>query len=126
MRKLLKCKIILFLAFFPLVSSALDTGLDAAAAGTGLPKRTIPQVVAIVINAILFLLGVLFTVLLIWGGFQWMTSRGNSEMVKDAKATITNAFIGLVIVFVSYAVVRFVLGALMSSGGGGGGAGGGG
>lgn len=111
MLKILKSQIVLVIAFAPLISLAdsFDGGLEKAVDLTGLPKKTIPEMVAVIINAILLLFGTLFTVLLVWGGFRWMTSRGNAEQVKDARTTITNAFIGLAIVFISYAVVKFVL-----------------
>lgn len=45
---------------------------------------------------------------IIYGGFRYMTSRGEPENTAEAKNTIINAIIGLVIVIISVSVVNFV------------------
>ncbi len=40
---------------------------------------------------------------------MWMTSAGNDTMIAKAKATLTNAIIGLVITLSAYGLVRFVV-----------------
>jgi hypothetical protein len=55
------------------------------------------------------LLGVLFIVLIIYGGIIWLTAAGNEESVKKAVSTIKHAFIGLVIVLLAYIVSIFVI-----------------
>jgi uncharacterized membrane protein YwzB len=62
-----------------------------------------------IIQIFLSLLAAIFVVLLILGGYYWMTARGNEEGVKKAKETITNAVIGLVIILLSYAITKFVV-----------------
>ena len=69
----------------------------------------VKQRVAAIINMVLSFLGMLFTILIIYGGFRWMTARGNSQQVDDAKETIKNATIGLAIVLLSYVIARTVL-----------------
>ena len=116
-----------FLVLLPtqaLAITAAEEGLEEAAGGTGLnTSNTIPQIIAIVINTVLVLLAAIFVILIVLGGFRWMTSAGNAQKIDSAKQTISNAIIGLVIVLASYAIVRFVLGAVVDSvdGGGGGG-----
>ncbi|MCD4760615.1 pilin [bacterium] len=121
--KYFKYTLALILVSLPILASASlvdDSGLVDAGEGTTLIKRDIPTVVGIVINSLLSLMGVLFTVLIIWGGFKWMTSAGNSQQVDDAKNIIKNSVIGLVIVLASYAIVKFVLDSLDNSVGTGG------
>ncbi|RJQ33790.1 hypothetical protein C4566_03000 [Candidatus Parcubacteria bacterium] len=115
--KLLKYKLFLLLALFPLMASALDPmgSLDTAANQTGLITRRPADVIATVINALLGLLGTVFTVLIILGGFRWMTSQGNKDKVQEARELIKNATIGLGVVLLSYVIVRFVMQALMDS-----------
>lgn len=60
--------------------------------------------IGVIINTVLSLLGILFIVLIIVGGFQWMTAGGNEEDVKKAQNRIKNAVIGLVIVVSAYAI----------------------
>ena len=105
----------LFFTFFlllPLTAQALtaEQGLIEAGQGTGLETtRKIPQIIALIIRAILTLLGAIFIVLIILGGFRWMTSGGNAQKIEAAKQTLTNAIIGLVIVLAAYAITAFVL-----------------
>ena len=62
-----------------------------------------------VIKAILGIVGSLALVMFIYGGVTWMTSAGNAEKVQKGKDTLVWAAIGLVIIFASYALVRFVI-----------------
>ncbi len=60
--------------------------------------------VALMINGLLGFLGIIFTALIIYAGWQWMTAGGNEERVSKAKKTITNSTIGLILVIVAYAI----------------------
>ncbi|PIS04864.1 MAG: hypothetical protein COT81_04385 [Candidatus Buchananbacteria bacterium CG10_big_fil_rev_8_21_14_0_10_42_9] len=69
-----------------------------------------PRVVAIQVVRVFFsILGVVFIILLIWAGFTWMTSAGDEDKIATAKKTISAAVIGLIIIFVSYALATFIL-----------------
>ena len=115
-------KIITFVALLPVAASADTYGLETAADETTLIQdTTVPKMVAIIINGLLSLLGMLFTVLIVWGGFRWMTSQGNTQQVDEARNIIKNAAIGLIIVVMAYAIARFVLDSLAKETGGGGG-----
>ncbi|MFA5937369.1 MAG: pilin [Candidatus Paceibacterota bacterium] len=83
---------------------------QAADAAPGLPKSaTVPTLVGTVIGSLLSVAGIAFFALMIYGGFLWMTARGNEQQTGKAKNTITAAVIGIVIVLASYAVTNFVL-----------------
>ncbi len=84
-------------------------GLDAAATAAGL-KTDIPLEFKAgqIVGAILALVGILFFVLMIYGGILWMTAGGNDTQVKNAQKTITAAVIGLVIVISAYAITMFI------------------
>jgi hypothetical protein len=96
-------------------ASAVDTGLSKTAGTAGLTSGNLPQIIGRFIGALLGLVGSIFVVLIIWAGVNWMTAQGNDEKIKKAKATITGAVIGLVIIFASYAIVNTVVSALTSS-----------
>ncbi|MFH1565460.1 MAG: hypothetical protein ABIC82_06535 [bacterium] len=68
-----------------------------------------------VISYVLSILGVIFLVLLVYGGFIWMLARGDSEEVKKSKDIIFNAAIGIVIVLTSYAITYYVVSNLIST-----------
>ena len=67
-------------------------------------KRDIRESIAIMIKGLLGFLGILFTVLIIYAGWQWMTAGGNEEQVAKAKKTLNNASIGLFLVIIAYAL----------------------
>jgi len=130
MKKLFKSKIYIFIF---LLGMTIATGAanaqvptrgaqDTAFFGTsGLRGASVDSIVANIISIFLGLLGIVFVVLLIYAGFQWMTAEGNEEKVEKAKATITRAIIGLAIVIAAYAITYFVFNSLNSAAGSGGG-----
>ena len=65
--------------------------------------------ISTIISLILSLVGVIFLVLMIYGGINWMTAGGNEAQVKKAKSTIGQAVIGLVIVLSAYAITYFIM-----------------
>lgn len=71
-------------------------------------------VVGNLIKIALSFLGILFLILTIISGFQWMMAEGNEEAVKKAKSRIKNATMGLFIVVVAYALTYFILDILLS------------
>ena len=87
-------------------------GLNTTAQQAGLPTQaapTVSQIIGMIINAVLGLVGVIFLILIIYSGFQWMTAGGNEETIAHAKKRLTNATIGLVIVLTAYVISLFIL-----------------
>lgn len=62
-----------------------------------------------IVKTVLGLMGLVAVVLIIVGGFQWMTSGGSEEKIKKAKQMMGAALIGLVIVVLAYAIASFVI-----------------
>jgi len=62
----------------------------------------------LIVQYILGFLGVIFLVLVIIGGYQWMTAGGNEESITKAKKRIINATIGIVIVLGAYIITDFI------------------
>ena len=65
-------------------------------------------IVSAVIVIALDLLGVIFLILMIYAGYNWMTAQGEEEKVNKAKETIARAIIGIIIVVGSYAIWQFI------------------
>lgn len=61
------------------------------------------------INIFSVIVGIVAVVMVIYGGFRYVTSGGKQESVTNAKNTLLYAVIGLVIVALSQAIVHFVL-----------------
>tara|TARA_Y100000310_G_C20524828_1_gene735485 strand:+ start:298 stop:702 length:405 start_codon:yes stop_codon:yes gene_type:complete len=60
------------------------------------------------ITTVLAIAGVVFLIFLIIGGIQWMTAGGDQEAITKAKSRLTNAVIGIVIVFSAWAILNLV------------------
>ncbi len=82
--------------------------------------NTIEEVVQMAVRALLGLVGVVAVGFIVWGGFSYVMSGGDSGKISQAKATITFAITGLIFVGLAYAIVEFIYNAF----GGGGSAGG--
>jgi hypothetical protein len=65
----------------------------------------IPLVVNRLITVTLSLVGALFFVMFLWGGFQYLTAGDANEKVKKAIETLKNAVIGLLLIATSYVIV---------------------
>ncbi len=76
---------------------------------TGLGTADIRSTVASIINVALGLLGIVAVVIIVAGGFIWMTSGGNDEKVDKAKNMIFMGIIGLAIILSAYAIATFVI-----------------
>jgi len=72
----------------------------------------IPILVGKIIQYVLGILGILALVMFIYGGLTWMTSGGATEKIKKGKDTLVWAILGLALIFFSYALLDFILGAL--------------
>lgn len=114
--------ILAFASTPPADSTPISSGVKKfgqAAFGTEEPTN-IFALIAKIINAALGVIGIVFVILMIYGGYTWMIAMGNEEKVKKAKAIITQAAIGLVIIMASYAISAYVLNGIYEATQGGG------
>ncbi|HNX11265.1 MAG TPA: hypothetical protein PKI61_03935 [bacterium] len=93
-----------------------NTGLNNAAQTSGYAQQklfgqggSLESGVSIILTGALSLLGVIFLILMIYGGISWMTAQGNDQKVSKAKDIIMNSITGLVIVAAAYAITYFVV-----------------
>lgn len=117
---LVKVASFLFLLAFvamPLAGYALsadDLGLQYGT-GTGLTSTDVRETAANIINAAMGLLGIIAVVIVLVGGFKWMTAGGNEEKVGEAKRLIGAGVIGLVIIITAYAIAAWVINTLLEA-----------
>jgi len=85
-------------------------GAEAARA-EGMPAELvgIDGVFTRITNTVLYAVGVISVIMLIWGGLRYIMSGGDSKKITDAKNTILYAIIGLIIAVLAFAIVNFVL-----------------
>jgi|GEM_PF-621177 len=97
------------------LAQPVDLGLSQVSSTLGLPSTDIRTIVANIIRVFLGLLGIIALVLMIYAGFEWMTSGGSEEKIAQAKKILSNATIGLIIILSAYSIVSFVISRLLSA-----------
>lgn len=75
----------------------------------GLPSGDIRITVARIIRVAMGLLGIIAVVIMLYGGFTWMTAGGEEEKVGEAKKMIFAGIIGLAIILSAYALASFII-----------------
>ena len=108
-----------------LTQSQQVLGDTASAAGIS-GGTDLVQIIGRIIYIFLGALGIVFLGLLLYAGYLWMTDGGSGEKIKQSKAYIRNAVIGLFIIASAWAITAFILNSLADVAGGGGGINGGG
>ncbi len=86
-----------------------------AASGCSNSTANLPDVIRKIINAVIFVLGTVAVIVIIYGGFQYMTSTGDANKIKKAKDTILYATIGLIICVLAFAITNFVINIIKDS-----------
>ena len=70
-------------------------------------------VIPTVINTMLFIVGILSVIMIIYAGIRYVTAHGDKNQVEGANNTLIYAIVGLVIAILAYALVNWVTGVLM-------------
>ncbi len=102
--------IILILPYFVFANPAID-GLVTIRPGTGYEEAnsaTMSQILGTAVNGFLSILGVVFIILMLYGGYTYMNAGGDESKVKKSSDIIRRAIIGLIILVSSYAIWVFI------------------
>ena len=89
------------------------------AATTAFAQLTIPQpaqvkftdlgkLIGNVVSLAMIIAALVTFVFLIWGGVEWILSGGEKAGTEAARNRITNAFIGLFVVFAAWAIIKVI------------------
>jgi hypothetical protein len=87
---------------------AVDMGMNFAQ-NLGLADRDPREAAISLIRLIMTFLGIIAVVIILLGGFKWMTAAGNEDKVGEAKKLIGAGIIGLVIILSAFLIVNFVV-----------------
>jgi ABC-type Fe3+ transport system permease subunit len=88
---------------------ALKCGSDSGAGQSNNDPASLNKTIKAILNLLTVIIGVLSVIMIMVGGFRYVTSGGRDDAVKSAKNTITYALIGLVVASTAQIMVHFVL-----------------
>jgi hypothetical protein len=81
----------------------------------GLGTQDVRVTVARIIRIFMGLLGLVAVVIILLGGFKWMTAGGSEDKIQEAKGLITSGVIGLAIIVSAFAIASFVINSLITA-----------
>ena len=86
---------------------------------------SIQQIITFAFNFVVSIAGVIFIIMMLVGGIQYLTAAGNEESLGKAKGTMIQSIVGLIVVLSSWAIGTWILGTVGitsndNAGGGGG------
>lgn len=87
----------------PINANTVDTNLE-----NPLGEVSVPGLIGNIIKVVLGFTGAIALLMFIYGGLTWMTSGGNQNKIKQGKDTLIWATIGLLVIFSSYAILKYV------------------
>jgi len=85
----------------------------------GLGTQDIRVTIVRLIKVALSILGVVVMIIIIAGGFRWMTAGGNDDSIAQAKKIISAGIIGLLIIIIAYALTNWVFTSILDATNGG-------
>ncbi len=91
----------------PFAASALT--IDNVGGTLTLGSADLKETVLNIITFVLGLLGLIAVIMILYGGFVWLTAGGNEDKVGSAKKIISAAIVGLIVILLSWAIVNFVV-----------------
>lgn len=98
------------LYFTPALMLAADSDIPTKVTPIGGGEDLTPAILlSNIVNYILLFAAAIAVLFLIIGGVKYIVSQGNEKAVESSKHTILYAVIGLLIIILSFVIVRFVL-----------------
>ena len=107
-RKLIAGATALGVLAIPAIASAAVT-IEDVGGSLGLGSADLKQTILNIITFVLGLLGLIAVIMILYGGFIWLTAGGNEDKVGSAKKIISAAIIGLIVILLAWAIVNFVV-----------------
>lgn len=96
-------------------SAQVTSGINAATTGE-MRGKSVDNTVGSIVNVLLWVVGILAVTMIVWSGFKYITSAGDTSKVTSAKSTLIYAVVGLIIAILAYAIVTFVRNQVVSTG----------
>lgn len=91
-------------------------GLDETAGTAQLQAGDLPTTIGSMIGVLLSILGIVFLVIILYGGITWMTAGGEEANVKKGRHMIVEGAVGLVICLSAYSLSIYVVSKITEAG----------
>lgn len=105
-----------------IASAACATGtgpqgqiLSGAAAAGNCNATSVPKLASAIVNILSIVVGIVAVIMVIYGGFRYITSGGDAGRVASAKTTLIYAVVGLIIAALAQFIVHYVLNKAINS-----------
>ncbi|MBT3230704.1 hypothetical protein HN358_02895 [Candidatus Uhrbacteria bacterium] len=82
---------------------------------SGLGQANLKETIGNLIRVFLGFLGIIAVVMVLLGGFKWMTASGNEDKVSEAKRLLIAGVIGLAIILSAFAITSFVIDSVITA-----------
>ena len=96
-------------------SAQVSSGINAATTSE-MQGKSVNNTVGSIVNILLWVVGILSVTMIVWSGFKYITSAGDTSKLASAKSTLIYAVVGLIIAILAYAIVTFVRTQVVSTG----------
>lgn len=80
-----------------------------AASGCGGNLPELPDVITSIVNGVIAMLGFLAVIMIVVGGYKYMTAAGDTSKLEAAKKTLLYACVGLIICALAFMIVNLVI-----------------
>ena len=88
------------------VSKGIDTATTSEMKGKSIDGDN--GLIKTVVNVLLWAVGILSVIMIIFSGFRYITSAGDASKTKSAQSTLTYSVVGLIVAIMAYAIVNMV------------------
>lgn len=88
------------------VSKGIDTATTSEMQGKSIDGKD--GLIKTVVNILLWAVGILSVIMIIFSGLRYITSAGDASKTKSAQSTLTYSVVGLIVAIMAYAIVNMV------------------
>ena len=89
------------------VSKGIDTATTSEMQGKSIDGKD--GLIKTVVNILLWAVGILSVIMIIFSGFRYITSSGDASKTKSAQSTLIYSVVGLIVAIMAWAIVHMVI-----------------
>lgn len=89
------------------VSKGIDTATTSEMKGKSIDGDK--GLIKTAVNVLLWAVGILSVIMIIFSGFRYITSAGDASKTKSARSTLIYSVVGLIVAIMAWAIVNMVI-----------------